>query len=100
MYQSLPVLSMHMTDTTAESNQVVVLRFNCPMPGMAVDKLKCLSHSDTQQFANYLGSHLRTLGKLSYTGHFASPEEKRRLYNNWGQEMVSRNCFLVIYSLH
>jgi len=91
---------MHVTETTAESNQVMVLRFNCPMPATAVDELKSLSPSDTQLFANYLGSRLRTLGKLYHTGQFASREEKGRLYNNWGQEMVSRNRCLAIYSLH
>jgi hypothetical protein len=61
------------------------------MSGTPLDELKRLSHSDTQRFANYLGSRLRTIGKVYYTRDFGSPAEKMTLYNNWGQELVSLN---------
>jgi len=61
------------------------------MPRTPLDELKSLGHSDTQHFANYLGSHLRTIAKLYCTGDFSWPEEKMQMYNRWGQELVSHN---------
>jgi hypothetical protein len=58
---------------------------------MPLDELKSLSHSDTQRFANYLGSRLRTIAKVYYTGDFSWPEEKMQMYNGWGRELVSHN---------
>ena len=66
------------------------------MPETPMDELKSLSYSDMQRFANYLGSRLRTIAKLYHTGEFASPEEKKQLYNNWRQELVGLHHFLII----
>ena len=60
-----------------------------------MDELKSLSYSDMQRFANYLGSHLRTIAKLYHTGEFVSPEEKKQ-NNNWRQELVGLHHFLII----
>jgi len=98
MLQSFPVSSkvylpmirgssIHVTDT------------HCTMPQTPLDELKSLSHSDTQKFANYLGSRLRTIAKVYYTRKFATPEEKMQVYNNWGQELVSDHDPLNIYPL-
>jgi hypothetical protein len=54
-----------------------------------MDELKSLSHSDTQRFANYLGSRLRTIGKIYYTRDFPSAEQKLQTFHNWRKELVS-----------
>lgn len=59
------------------------------MPQTAMEELKAMSHSDVQRFSNYLGSRLRTIGKVYHTRNFSSIDQKIQVFHNWRKELVS-----------
>ena len=67
-----------------------------PLTRTALNELKLLSPRDAQRFANYIGSRLRTIGKIFHEGRVSSGET---YFKNWSEEMV-RSDHKCYESLH